>query len=104
MYFRLNERILSTKNSKFIDLTGSSEETLSSVPVESFAAQKAPEMTATLANSCRYITTKNDLILRPLTVWIVGDFDTYEGRAILLEGVKYLVCIYIYVCDLYIFL
>lgn len=87
---RLNERILSTKNSKFIDLTGTSGETLSSVPVESFATQKAPEMTATLANSCRYITTKNDHTLRPLTVWIVGDFDTYEGRAILLEGVKYL--------------
>lgn len=87
---RLNERILSTKSSTFIDLTGTSDKTLASMSVEAFSALKAPVMTAILADSCHYITTKSEPAVRPVTVWVVGDFDTEEGRALLLEAVKYL--------------
>lgn len=87
---RLNERILSSKTSSYIDLTGVSDTTLSDMTVEQFRNLKTPEMTASLANSCHYITTKNEPTLRSLTAWVVGDFDTYEGRALLLEAVKYL--------------
>ncbi|XP_071549472.1 UDP-glucose:glycoprotein glucosyltransferase 1 isoform X4 [Panulirus ornatus] len=87
---RLNERILSTKSSTYIDLTGTSDKLVSSISAEDFSVLKAPEMTGIIADSCHYITTKSEPALRPLTVWIVGDFDTYEGRALLLEAVKYL--------------
>ena len=43
-----------------------------------------------LGNSCHYITTKNEPAVRFLTSWIVADFDTFEGRALLLETIKYL--------------
>lgn len=88
---RLNERILSTKSSTFIDLTGTSDKFVSRISAEDFSVLKAPEMTGIIADSCHYITTKSDPAVRPLTVWIVGDFDTQEGRALLLEAVKYLV-------------
>ncbi|XP_045583681.2 UDP-glucose:glycoprotein glucosyltransferase 1 isoform X2 [Procambarus clarkii] len=87
---RLNERILSTKSSTFIDLTGNTDKSKTSISVEAFSALKAPEMTSVIANSCHYITTKSEPAMRPVTAWVVGDFDTYEGRALLLEAVKYL--------------
>lgn len=87
---RLNERILSTKTSSYIDLTGSSSTTLLGTSPKAFSLLKVPEMTAMVTRSSRYMTTKNDPAVRPITVWLVGDFDTEEGRALLLEGVKYL--------------
>ncbi|XP_064106308.1 UDP-glucose:glycoprotein glucosyltransferase 1-like isoform X1 [Macrobrachium nipponense] len=87
---RLNERILSTKTTSYIDLTGVVSSTMKELSVDSFRNLKASEMTAAIANSCHYITTKNEPTLRFLTSWIVADFDTIEGRALLLEAIKYL--------------
>lgn len=87
---RLNERILSTKSSKYVDMTGESDLKLSGISVEDFSALKAPEMTSILANTFRYLSTKSEPAIRPLTMWLVADFDTEEGRALLLEAVKYL--------------
>ncbi|XP_042221378.1 UDP-glucose:glycoprotein glucosyltransferase 1-like isoform X2 [Homarus americanus] len=87
---RLNERILNTKSSTYIDLTDTSDKLLNGISVEAFSTFKSPEMSAIIANSCHYITTKSEPAVRPLTVWVVGDFDTYEGRDLLLEAVKYL--------------
>lgn len=88
---RLNERILSTKSSKYVDMTGESDLKLSGISLEDFSALKAPEMTSILANTFRYLSTKSEPAIRPLTVWLVADFDTEEGRTLLLEAVKYLV-------------
>lgn len=72
-------------------MTGESDLKLSGISVEDFSALKAPEMTSILANTCRYLSTKSEPAIRPLTVWVVADFDTTEGRALLLDAVKYLV-------------
>ena len=50
-----------------------------------------PEMTSLIDSSCRYITTKNENVYRPLTVWVLADFDTEGGRQLLHHAVKYVV-------------
>ncbi|KAK4305525.1 hypothetical protein Pmani_022586 [Petrolisthes manimaculis] len=87
---RLNERILSTKTSQYIDLTRSTSSKFHDTDPQSFSLLKAPEMTAMVTQSCRYLTAKSEPGVRPLTIWLVGDYDTEEGRALLLEAVKYL--------------
>lgn len=74
-----------------MDMTGESSLKLSGISLEDFSALEAPEMTSILANTFRYLSTKSEKAIRPLTVWIVADFDTEEGRALLLDAVKYLV-------------
>lgn len=87
----MNERILSTKTSQYIDLTRSTTSKLHDTDPQSFSLLKAPEMTAVMAQSCRYLAAKSEPGVRPLTVWLVADYDTDEGQALLLEAVKYLV-------------
>lgn len=87
---RLNERILSTKSSSYVDMTGESSLKLSGISVEDFSALKASEMTSIMTNSFRYLSTKSEPAIRPLTVWVVADFDTEEGRGLLVDAVKYL--------------
>ena len=72
-------------------MTGESSLKLSAISVEDFSDLKASEMTSILTNSFRYLSTKTEPAIRPLTVWIVADVDTEEGRMLLLEAVKYLV-------------
>lgn len=93
VFIRLNERILSTKTSQYIDLTRSTTSKLLDTDPQSFSLLKAPEMTAVVAQSCRYLAAKSEPGVRPLTVWLVADYDTDEGRALLLEAVKYLVSV-----------
>lgn len=72
-------------------MTGESSLKLSAISVEDFSALKASEMTSIMTNSFRYLSTKSEPAIRPLTVWVVADFDTEEGRSLLLDAVKYLV-------------
>lgn len=100
-FIRLNDRILSTKSSSYVDMTGESNLRLSAVSVEEFSALKATEMTSIMTNSFHYLSTKSEPAIRPLTVWIVADFDTEEGRELFLEAIKYLVsCVFYYVLPL----
>ncbi|MPC29875.1 UDP-glucose:glycoprotein glucosyltransferase [Portunus trituberculatus] len=87
---RLNDRILSTKSSSYVDMTGESNLRLSAITLEDFSALKATEMTSIMTNSFHYLSTKTEPAIRPLTVWIVADFDTEEGRGLLVEAIKYL--------------
>ncbi|KAL7645301.1 UNVERIFIED_CONTAM: hypothetical protein RMT77_003687 [Armadillidium vulgare] len=86
---RLNDRILSNKHSKFLDMSEKYESSLQKFEPDDFAALSIPQMTAVIANSCRYIAYKNDDTLRPLSVWVFADFETEQGRAVLLEAIKY---------------
>uniref|UniRef100_A0A6A7FWQ9 UDP-glucose:glycoprotein glucosyltransferase 1-like isoform X2 n=2 Tax=Hirondellea gigas TaxID=1518452 RepID=A0A6A7FWQ9_9CRUS len=91
---RLNDRILNSKSSRFIDMSGTSSETISSLSAtgDTKAALddlQLRDLGAVLDNSCHYISTKVDPALRPLTVWLLADFDTEQGRDLLLEAVKY---------------
>ncbi|XP_076033465.1 UDP-glucose-glycoprotein glucosyltransferase isoform X2 [Oratosquilla oratoria] len=83
---RLNKRILHQDTSTFIDLTGFSNVELTS---ETFVTLSASDMTAAMMRSRRYMSLKNDASVRPLTVWVAGDFDTPEGRQLLKEAIQY---------------
>lgn len=86
---RLNERILSTKTSTYIDMTGGLIQNTKEVTMDEFTSLSAAQMTSVIANSCHYIAAKNNDKVRPLSIWVVADYDTSEGRALLKNAVKY---------------
>ena len=58
---------------------------------EEFEKLLIPQMTAAISNECHYISTKAEYSLRPLTIWVAADFDSQQGRDMLLNAVKYTV-------------
>lgn len=78
-------------------MSGTSEETLSDISAshgdvrEYLSGLPLRDVAAVLDNSCRYMSTKTEPALRPLTLWLLADYDTEEGRELLLEAVKYTV-------------
>jgi len=93
---RLNERILSGKPGRFIDSSGTSEDTIetlresSSSLEESLAQLSLKDLTALVDNSCHYISAKEEAKKpKHLSTWVVGDFNTAEGRSLLQEALSY---------------
>ncbi|XP_018026730.1 UDP-glucose:glycoprotein glucosyltransferase 1 isoform X2 [Hyalella azteca] len=92
---RLNERILNSKSSRSVDTSSTTTETLSHLSStgaelkSTLDALPLRDVTGVLDNTCHYISTKTEPAVRPLTLWVIGDYDTPEGRDLLLEAVKY---------------
>lgn len=90
---RLNQRILSNENVKFLDLTGSPHKSLANVKLLERLSNR--DMTATLMDNLKYFTGKqssekigqNDIHF--LTLWVFADLDTKEGRDLLTHALKY---------------
>ncbi|KAG3274342.1 UDP-glucose glycoprotein glucosyltransferase 1, transcript variant X2 [Ictidomys tridecemlineatus] len=98
---RINSRIL-TAEREYLDLTASIPRTMLNRSGESdyqdnffvddyarFSALDSQGKTAALANSMNYLTKKDDSFIRPVTFWIVGDFDTPSGRQLLYDAIKH---------------
>ena len=86
---------MDSKSSNFIDMSGTVDTVLSTRSDDAQAYLNGlalRDVTAVLDNSCHYLSTKSEPALRPLTVFVLADFDTLEGRDLLLEAVKYTVC------------
>ncbi|XP_002732378.1 UDP-glucose:glycoprotein glucosyltransferase 1-like, partial [Saccoglossus kowalevskii] len=83
---RLNPRIL-TPDIKHIDLSSPTGDTDANV-YEAFSQLKPGEMSATVANSMKYMTKRDDYSVRPVTNWIVCDLETEQGRLLLRDGIK----------------
>uniref|UniRef100_A0A8B9N0D7 UDP-glucose:glycoprotein glucosyltransferase 1 n=1 Tax=Accipiter nisus TaxID=211598 RepID=A0A8B9N0D7_9AVES len=83
---RINSRILMSER-EYLDLTG-----MNNFYVDDFArftTLDSKDKTAAVANSMTYLTKKDDSFVRPVTFWIVGDFDKPSGRQLLYDAIKH---------------
>ncbi|XP_071798762.1 UDP-glucose:glycoprotein glucosyltransferase 1-like isoform X1 [Asterias amurensis] len=85
---RLNPRILSA-DTKLLDLTAKPVDT-SSLTLTTFQSLSRNEKVASITNSMKYLTKRDDVSLRPVSMWIVCDLETAEGRTLFSNGVKYM--------------
>uniref|UniRef100_A0A4W3JNT5 UDP-glucose ceramide glucosyltransferase-like 1 n=1 Tax=Callorhinchus milii TaxID=7868 RepID=A0A4W3JNT5_CALMI len=84
---RINSRILNSER-QFLDL--SSKVVYGVDDYSQFAFLKSDEKAAAVANSISYLTKRDNNYIRPVTFWIVGDFDEPSGRQLLYESLKHL--------------
>ncbi|KAL1423916.1 hypothetical protein MTO96_020712 [Rhipicephalus appendiculatus] len=83
---RLNQRVLAP-GTNFVDLTG---RVVVGLTPDDFASLSPPDMGATFASQVLYVLPKDRTRYYPLTAWVVGDFDTPEGRHLLRSAMEHL--------------
>ncbi|XP_050991856.1 UDP-glucose:glycoprotein glucosyltransferase 1 isoform X2 [Labeo rohita] len=84
---RINSRILST-NRNYLDLSATNNHFIDEYARFLFLDTK--EKNAAVANSMNYMTKKDDGIIRPVTFWVVGDFDQPSGRQLLYDAIRHM--------------
>lgn len=91
---RLNQRILSTDEPSFIDLSGSAFDDLQNV--KSLINLSVRDMTATLMSNIKYFSSRQSLQkingkgVHFLTLWVVADLDTAQGVELLRNALLYM--------------
>ncbi|XP_062950873.1 UDP-glucose:glycoprotein glucosyltransferase 1 isoform X2 [Cynocephalus volans] len=91
---RINSRIL-TAEREYLDLTANNNFFVDDYA--RFTVLDSQGKTAAIANSMNYLTKKgmsskeiyDDTFIRPVTFWIVGDFDSPSGRQLLYDAIKH---------------
>ncbi|XP_054981511.1 UDP-glucose:glycoprotein glucosyltransferase 1 isoform X2 [Sorex araneus] len=91
---RINSRIL-TAEREYLDLTATNNFFVDDFA--RFTVLDSPGKTAAIANSMHYLTKKgmsskeiyDDSFIRPVTFWIVADFDSPSGRQLLYDAIKH---------------
>ncbi|KAH0623877.1 hypothetical protein JD844_007062 [Phrynosoma platyrhinos] len=83
---RINSRILMSER-EYLDLTATNNFYVDDYARFTFLDSK--DKTAAVANSMTYLTKKDDSFIRPVTFWIVGDFDRPSGRQLLYDAIKH---------------
>ncbi|XP_019341673.1 UDP-glucose:glycoprotein glucosyltransferase 1 isoform X2 [Alligator mississippiensis] len=83
---RINSRIL-TSDREYLDLTATNNFFVDDFA--RFTVLDSKDKTAAIANSMTYLTKKDDSFVRPVTFWIVGDFDKASGRQLLYDAIKH---------------
>ncbi|XP_066475545.1 UDP-glucose:glycoprotein glucosyltransferase 1 isoform X2 [Tiliqua scincoides] len=83
---RINSRIL-MGDREYLDLTATNNFYVDDFPRFTFLDSK--DKTAAVANSMTYLTKKDESFVRPVTFWIVGDFDKPSGRQLLYDAIKH---------------
>ncbi|XP_077622857.1 UDP-glucose:glycoprotein glucosyltransferase 1 isoform X2 [Crocuta crocuta] len=83
---RINSRIL-TSEREYLDLTATNNFFVDDYA--RFTVLDSQGKTAAIANSMNYLTKKDDSFIRPVTFWIVGDFDSSSGRQLLYDAIKH---------------
>ncbi|XP_051873658.1 UDP-glucose:glycoprotein glucosyltransferase 1 isoform X2 [Pristis pectinata] len=84
---RINPRILSSER-EYLSLSANADDGVDDY--SRFALLKSEEKSAAVANSISYLSKRDDKYIRPLTFWIIGDFDDSSGRQLLYESLKHL--------------
>ncbi|XP_065412152.1 UDP-glucose:glycoprotein glucosyltransferase 1 isoform X2 [Chrysemys picta bellii] len=83
---RINSRILMSDR-EYLDLTATNNFFVDDYA--RFTVLNSKDKTAAVANSMTYLTKKDDSFVRPVTFWIVGDFDKPSGRQLLYDAIKH---------------
>ncbi|KAG1934951.1 UDP-glucose:glycoprotein glucosyltransferase 1 isoform X1 [Pimephales promelas] len=84
---RINSRILSTSRN-YLDLSATNNHFIDEYARFLFLDTK--DKNAAVANSMNYMTKKDDGIIRPVTFWVVGDFDKPSGRQLLYDAIRHM--------------
>ncbi|XP_068608113.1 UDP-glucose:glycoprotein glucosyltransferase 1 [Brachionichthys hirsutus] len=92
---RINPRVLSTSRS-YLDLTDTNNYFIDDYA--RFSTLDAKERSGAVANSMNYMTKKgmtttnrhDDGSVRPVTFWVVGDFDKPSGRQLLYDAIRHM--------------
>lgn len=82
---RLNQRILSS-DSIYVDLTGQSESPIKT-DVDDFSKE---HLVSAVLSSLKYLTKRDDQALRPLSIWVVGDYAKASGRSLLAAALSHM--------------
>ncbi|CAH2246338.1 UDP-glucose:glyco glucosyltransferase 1 isoform X2 [Pelobates cultripes] len=83
---RINMRILEPER-QYLDFTAINNYFVDDYA--RFSVLDSSAKTAAVANSMNYLTKKDDSFVRPVTFWIVGDFDKPSGRQLLYDAIKH---------------
>nr|XP_023674332.1 UDP-glucose:glycoprotein glucosyltransferase 1 isoform X2 [Paramormyrops kingsleyae] len=84
---RINSRILSP-NRPYLDLSSTHNHFIDDYARFLFLNTK--EKSGAVANSMSYLTKKDDGVIRPVTFWVVGDFDQPDGRQLLYDAIRHM--------------
>lgn len=91
---RLNQRILSTENVKYLDLSGKPHKDLENI--KSLTLLSNRDMTATLLHNIKYFMTRHssEKLLNQkvefLTIWVFADLNDSKGKELLLNALNYM--------------
>uniref|UniRef100_A0A8C5B4H8 UDP-glucose glycoprotein glucosyltransferase 1 n=1 Tax=Gadus morhua TaxID=8049 RepID=A0A8C5B4H8_GADMO len=88
---RINPRVLDTSRT-YLDLSDTSEDTHNFFVDDyaRFSTLDTKQRSTAVANSMNYMTKKDDGFVRPVTFWVVGDFDQPSGRQLLYDAIKHM--------------
>ncbi|TSS97504.1 UDP-glucose:glycoprotein glucosyltransferase 1 [Bagarius yarrelli] len=84
---RINSRILTTTRS-YLDLSSTNNHFIDDYSRFLFLDTK--EKNTAVSNSMNYMTKKDDGVIRPVTFWVVGDFDQATGRQLLYDAIRHM--------------
>ncbi|XP_014904360.1 UDP-glucose:glycoprotein glucosyltransferase 1 isoform X1 [Poecilia latipinna] len=92
---RINSRVLSTSRT-YLDLSNTNNYFIDDYA--RFSTLDSKEKSAAVANSMNYMTKKgmaatnshDDGYIRPVTFWVVGDFDKPSGRQLLYDAIRHM--------------
>uniref|UniRef100_A0A8C8GDG2 UDP-glucose ceramide glucosyltransferase-like 1 n=1 Tax=Oncorhynchus tshawytscha TaxID=74940 RepID=A0A8C8GDG2_ONCTS len=84
---RINPRILSTAR-MYLDLSNTNNHFIDEYA--RFLFLDSREKSTAVANSMNYMTKKDDGYIRPVTFWVVGDFDQPSGRQLLYDAIRHM--------------
>uniref|UniRef100_A0A672IV37 UDP-glucose ceramide glucosyltransferase-like 1 n=1 Tax=Salarias fasciatus TaxID=181472 RepID=A0A672IV37_SALFA len=86
---RINSRVLSTSRT-YLDLSDTNNHFIDDYA--RFSTLDTKEKSTAVANSMNYMTKKgaNDGYIRPVTFWVVGDFDRPSGRQLLYDAIRHM--------------
>ncbi|KAL4624741.1 UDP-glucose:glycoprotein glucosyltransferase 1 isoform X2 [Arapaima gigas] len=84
---RINSRILSTSR-PYLDLSSINNHFIDDYA--RFLFLDSRKKNGAVANSMNYLTKKDDGIIRPVTFWVVGDFDQPSGRQLLYDAIRHM--------------
>lgn len=84
---RINPRVLSTIRT-YLDLSDTNNYFIDDYA--RFSTLDVKEKNTAVANSMNYMTKKDDGYIRPVTYWVVADFDTPSGRKLLYDAIRHM--------------
>ncbi|XP_034530985.1 UDP-glucose:glycoprotein glucosyltransferase 1 [Notolabrus celidotus] len=84
---RINPRVLSTSRT-YLDLSDTNNYFIDDYA--RFSTLDTKEKSTAVANSLNYMTKKDDGFIRPVTFWVVGDFDKPSGRRLLYDAIRHM--------------
>ncbi|XP_071084353.1 UDP-glucose:glycoprotein glucosyltransferase 1-like isoform X2 [Haliotis cracherodii] len=85
---RLNSRILSTA-AKSLDLSENIDSEILH-DTATFSMMNARDMASIMADNMKYLTRREEEALRSVSMWVVADLETTQGRQLMYNAIKHL--------------